>query len=408
MLSQAGGGGANLHSYYYPMPGNDYSLPARFGGISSYDRFARYKTIMQELQSTRVVTSKPLIATLKDPSTLYCKHRTSFSDRWGDLSRWFELLQADSLERQELRDDRAGEYKLILPNILDEVMTRDNIEKLDRLVRGGAKMLIAANTGKYCPELGSEEFVLLRKLGIGAPQGAYEHTGVDVAAKVQMPNPLFDANGSVRFFTTDQMRADMANPAIQGAFFKWPYRWIPVTDYFGYYGQAKPAGGDVWASFPGGGAAVTHHVVDKGEVVVFWGTPDFKNDYLQGMLARAAAWAGVPNPRQGNPIPLMLELRSEKLDRYYAVLYHEKAGSYRMRFPSIPDRKGDWMLEELVGDQKLGVYTGKQMREDGIDMAYYPGYSPLKVIRLRPAGQNAAGWEMKYHRPEASSQPEKK
>ncbi len=400
MMSQAGGGGANMHVYFWPLPGNGYSLPAHFGGVTAYDRFARYKTVLQELNSARVVGSKPLVATLRDPSTLYCKHRTSFSDRWGDLNRWFELLQADSIDRQELRDDRAAEYKLILPNPLDEVMSKDNIEKLDRLVRGGAKMIIAANTGRYCPELGNEQYVLLQKLGIGAPQGQYEHGGVDVAAKVEAANPLFDANGLVRFFTTDQMRADMANPEIQREFFKWPYRWIPVTDYFGYYRDAKPVGGDVWARFAGGGAAVTRHAVDKGEVVVFWGTPDFKAGYLKGFMARAAAWAGVPNPREGNPIPYLLELRSGKLDRYYAILYHEKPGTYHMKLPAIPDRKGNWVLEELVSDQKLGVFSGKEMRESGIDVVYHPGYSPLKIIRIRPAEQLGAGWEAKYHKAE--------
>lgn len=403
MMAQAGGGGANLHVYYWPFTGNEYSLAAHGGGMPAFDRFARYKTILDELCSARLLAAKPLVATMRDPSTLYCKHRTSFHDRWGDLSRWFELLAADSISREDLRDDRAGEYKLILPNVLDEVMSRENIEKLDRLVRGGAKTIIAANTGRYCPELGAEEFVLLRKLGIEPPKGQYVHAGVDVAAKVDAPNPLLDANASVRFFTTDQMRADMANPEIQRSFLKWPYRWIPVTDYFGYYGDHKPAG-DVWAKFPSGGAAVTRHQVDKGEVVVFWGTPDFKSGYLKGLMARALAWAGIENPRMGNPIPYLLELRSEKLDRYYAILYHETPGTYHMKLPSIPDRKGGWALEELVSDQKMGLYSTAELRDTGLDISYYPGYSPLKIIRIRPATQTPGGWESKYHQAAAAGQ----
>jgi len=101
--------------------------------------------------------------------------------------------------------------------------------------------------------------------------------------------------------------------------------------------------------------------------------------------------------RQGNPIPYTLEMQSAELGRHYAVLYQETKGSYRQRLPQTPD--GQWFLDDLITGQRLGVYSGQELRETGLDVTFLQGYSPLKIIRMMPVGQTGADWLNKYRAP---------
>jgi hypothetical protein len=53
----------------------------------------------------------------------------------------------------------------------------------------------------------------------------------------------------------------------------------------------------------------------------------------------------------------------------------------------------------MVGDQKLGVYTGEDLRRDGIKLLYIEGYSPLKILRMIPENMIQADWSKKYRMP---------
>ncbi|HEY3378631.1 MAG TPA: beta-galactosidase [Armatimonadota bacterium] len=396
MTAQAGGGGANLHVYYMPEP--QQSLIAHYGGAFAYDRFQRYLPIMNELQTVKLVQRPTQIAVLQDPYTLFCKHRTTFGARSEDLKRWFELLKQDALHQEDLDPTHLGQYKLVLPNIIDEVMSEQHIVQVDHLVREqGARMLIAANTGKFCPERGAQPFQLLKQLGISPPTGAYVQDQAGVAATVSADNPLFTQGAKVAFFTLADMQRDLQSDEVRKSFWAWPYRWIPQTDYFGFYGENMTTNGRVLARFPSGAVAISQHQVGKGEVIVFWGTPDYKPALLQGMMARAAAWAGVVDPSKGNPIPQMLEGDSAKLGRHYVLLYQETPGAYRQMLANTPD--GQWFVDDMVSDQKLGVFTGKELREQGMAITYAEGYSPLKILRMIPVKSIDADWKTKYRMP---------
>jgi hypothetical protein len=93
----------------------------------------------------------------------------------------------------------------------------------------------------------------------------------------------------------------------------------------------------------------------------------------------------------------MLEGDSALLGRHYALIYNETPGVYTQRFPAAPD--GDWFIDDVVSDQRLGVYTGKELRSKGMPVAYYDGYSPLKVYRFIPAAKVQADWVSKYRTP---------
>jgi len=76
-------------------------------------------------------------------------------------------------------------------------------------------------------------------------------------------------------------------------------------------------------------------------------------------------------------------------------MYHEKPGTYTQKLPTVSD--GKWFVTELVGQQKLGLYTGKELREKGVKVTYIEGYSPLKVIRIRPVKKRSrTKWLNKY------------
>lgn len=395
MIAQASGGGANLHLYYDPRPKN---LQAHFGGSMAYDRFAKYRPILDELQSVDLLPPPVQTATTHSRLTLICKHRTTFSPRMDDLERWFELLKFASVPAEPFRADHAASYKLLLPNVLDEVMSETEIDRIVAQVRDqGSKTLITAITGKYCPEHPNEQWVLLRKLGISPPQGAYVQSDAGVKATVAAENPLYAAGSKVDFFTLAQLQKDLQGDDIKKQFAMYPYRWIPQTDYFGYFRDNKDIAGDIWARFDSGGVAISHHKLGKGEVVVYWGIPDYRLSSAGDLMTKATAWAGIENPRRGNPIPLMLEARAASTGRFYSLLYHETPGRYTQRLPAVTD--GQWFVDDLVADQKFGVYTGRELREKGITIDYAEGASPLKVLRLIPRDNMSADWVKKYRQP---------
>ena len=394
-FAQAGGGGANLHVYYAPtLP---KPLPAHYGGIAAYDRLEKFKPILRELHGATLLETPRQVATLQDPYTLYCKHRTTFAPRLEDLRRWLELVRSDSVPAEELRDDHLGQYRLLVPNLLDEVMSQKNIETLRKTVEGGAKMIISAKTGSYCPDLGAEPFQLLSALNIQHPVGPYVMNEAGVDAGLVGDNALFEKGRKIRFYSQADMRQDLADPKVQKTFWTWPYRWLPQSDYFGYFKDNRETNGKVLARFASGAVAVSVHAVGRGEVLVFWGTPDMRPESLAGLMSRAADWAGVENPRRGSPIANLLEARNADLGRYYALMYQIHPGSYRMKLPQAPD--GKWFVDDMVDGFKFGLYTGAELREQGIDLGFVKGASPLKILRLVPDGQLTPPWNDFYRKP---------
>lgn len=391
MTAQAGAGGANLHVYYDPRPGR---MAAHYGGEFALDRMQKFRPILDELHTMRLVERPLRTAVLQDPYTLWCKHRTVFWPRTEDLKRWFELAKLDSVRYEDFDPAHAAEYRLVLPNIIDTVVSEETLDRLDAVVRGGARMLLCANTGTYCPEKGEQTFQLLRRLGIEPPATEYRTDVERVTATVEQDGPLFDKGAPLRFFSVADLRRDLQSKEVRETFWAYPYRWIPLTDYFGYYPGHACRDGRVLARFADGGAALSLHSVGKGEVLVFWGTPDYQPVHLKGMMARAAAWAGIEDPLQGAPVPRMLEGYSSELGRRYVLLYHEKQETCRQPFPAVPD--GDWLLDDMVNDQKLGTWAGAELRAGALPLTWAPGMSPLKIIRCVPADQVRAPWAKKY------------
>jgi len=395
MTAQAGGGGANLHVYYGP---DVNGRVAHYGGAHAYDRLEKYKPILDELHGLKLLQSQKQVAVLQDELSLLAKHRTTFGARLKDLARWFELLKADSIDYEWMRSSNLKNYKLLVLNPIDEVLSRDNIETVDRLVRDGAYAIVNARTGRVCPDMPGQDYALLQKLGLPAPAGTYVPDQPAVKAKVSGENPFFKDGSEIQFVS----QSDIAREVQDGVkdLWQWPYRWIPYSDYFGYYKDNKLDQGQIIARFPDGGAALSLHEVGKGKVLVMWGTPDMKPSLLKGFMANAAKWASAVNPRAGSAIPRMIEGDHKELKRHYALLFNETPGEYVQKIPGAPD--GRWFIDEMVSDQKMGVYTGEELRKDGIKLVYLEGFSPLKILRMIPEdrlGQNRA-WHTKYRQPE--------
>ncbi|MFZ2657991.1 MAG: hypothetical protein WAX69_23875, partial [Victivallales bacterium] len=398
MLAQAGRGGANMHIYYWPLPGkNDLFLPAHYGLKYAYDRFEKWKPILREMHGVKFVQPVSEIAAIQDIYTMYCKHRGVFQQRLDDLKRWFELLKYDAVDFEYYSKERADKYKLIMPNILDEVMSDDNIKALGNSVRNGAKAVICATTGRSCPERKGKDFALLEELGISAPRNSYVITQPDVKATVVDDNAFWTKGQSVDFYSLSDMKSDIQSEEVKKAFGQWSYRWIPQTDYFGYFPGNKNTGGREIARFADGGTAISLHQCGKGEVLVFWGTPDYTPEKLKGFMANVAKWAGVTNPRTGSAIPLMLEGDHKDMKRHYAVMYQDMPGEYVQKITGVPD--GRWFIDEIVSDRKMGVYTGEELRKNGIKLSYPDGSSPLKILRMIPEDQ-IQDWSKKYRHPE--------
>ena len=80
--------------------------------------------------------------------------------------------------------------------------------------------------------------------------------------------------------------------------------------------------------------------------------------------------------------------------RNYALFNQDTPGEYVQKLTATPE--GEFFLDELVSDQKLGVFTGKELLENGLPLRFEKGYSPLKVIRMLPKSQSGdwGSWNM--------------
>lgn len=401
MTAQAGGGGANLHVYYFPSGPRteDLARVGTYGGIQAYDSFERFKPLLAELHDIELLAPPAQAAFVADPTTLYAKHRTTFNARLDDLRRWRELLENDSVPYEDYVPGHAPGYRLVLPNPLDEVIEGETLDRIVAAANAGAKVVLSANTGKFVPERGREPFALLRALGIDPPVRPFDRKGTGLFATALPGNPLFDEGAAIPFLTGDDFHEQLESAEVRARFWEYPYRWIPETDYFGRYPGvqvAEDGGAKVLARFADGGAALTSHPVGKGEALVFWGIPDMGmgGRNLRGMMARAATWAGIGNPLAGNPVRRYLEGRNRRLGRHYLVLYHPEPGTFAVPVPNVPD--GDFFLDGAVCGERIGLYAGSVLRKHGLELAWQDGRSPLKVIRMIPEAKAKADWTRSY------------
>ena len=384
MTAQAAGGGANLHVYYWPWKTLDRL--SFWGGEQGFDRFEQFKPILDELHDMKVHRPQSEVAFASDDLTLWTKHRTTFGARLSDLRLWRETLEQDGVAYGNLLPERLAEHRLVLPNLFDEVIGADTFSNYVAAVKThGAKMIVSAKTGSFVPELSGEEpFQLLKAFGIAPPEKPFCRLGRDVRATCGDDAVLFEKGREIPFETGERLHAQLLDPATQKRYQKFRFRWLPETDYFGYFPGVK-TDGRVLATFPDGGAALTLHRVGKGEVIVFWGVPDFDGDNVKGMMAAAAKWAGIRSSGAECPVKRFIEGENKTLDRHYLLLYETTPGTYVVKAPHIPD--GTWFVDDPVSWQRLGRVDGKTVREKGVTVTWTPGYSPLKYLRFSKFGK---------------------
>lgn len=397
MLAQAGGGGANMHVYYWPLPGKaDLFLPAHYGSEYAIDRWEKWQPLLREMHGVELKQNRPQVAVTQDILTLFCKHRTVFLARTFDLRRWFDLLKTDAVGFEDYRKANHDAYKLILPNLLDQVMSGENIGRLGDFVRAGGKTVISAETGRYCPDRPNTPFALLAELGIRPPMHEFNTSAEKIEARIVADNPFFAGARSVPFFSVGDMKRELRSPEMKDRFSQWPYRWLPQTDYFGHFPGVKNVEGRVLARFADGGVALSLHPCGKGEVLVFWGCPDYSAPELKGFMQNVAKWAGVDLSRQDSPVPLTMEADHSFLERHYAIMWQDIPGTYKQKLPMVPE--GKFFLDDLVSGQRLGVHTSDELR-NGIPLTWIPGLSPLKILRMIPYKHMGAYWVDAYNSP---------
>ena len=401
MTAQAAGGGANLHVYYNPWGPDKLSA---YGGVQAYDLFQSVEPMLDELHDMTLVESPRDAAFLSDEATLFAKHRTTFHARLADLRRWRELAQDDSVPLVDYRADEAAGYRLVLPNILDEVMFPETFDALVAAVTNGATTVITPRTGMRVADgqVSGEPYRLLSAFGIPAPKAEYCRRGLDVRATVVAAHSCFAKGREIVFETSERQHAQLLDPKIQADFWRYRWRFIPETDYFGFFEgveiDGRDDGAEVIARFADGGAAVSRHRFGKGEVIVFWGTPEINDGNLRGFIGSLAEAKGVRNPQKNCPVPHTLEGFNRRLGRHYLLTYKVEPGAATLKAPAVAD--GEYFVDDMVSGQRLGRYTGAELREKGIALVWHVGYSPLKYIRMIPVSaagfDRVADWSRKF------------
>ena len=375
MLAQAGAGGANLHVYTIPQRG----AVANQGGMAAFDRMESYFPILKEAHDAELIVPEAQIAFNADRDTMWMKHRTVFVHRISDLIRWRQTIEDDGFLPAELKDFPDRKFKLVCPNVLDEVISRETFDRYVRCVRDeGAKMVMSVRTGRFVTGMPDEEFPLLKAFGITPPRDEWTMTG-EFEAVAAEGNPVMTAGRRFAFQTLARLERERADKEILSSFWRYPYRWLPETDYFGCYPNEKPNGEVVAVFEKTGCAAMTLHRVGKGEVAVFWGLPSMSGGGMKGVMAAAVAWAGVvADPA---PVPDFFEMTNRAAKRHYGFFYRECAyGEKKVKFPNCPD--GLYFADEMLTQRKLGRFNGRQLREDGLSLVWEKGLSPLKCVRL--------------------------
>mgnify|MGYP003309378543 CR=1 FL=1 len=361
MLAQAGAGGANLHLYSF----TDSGEKAHVGLGYAHDRMRRYLPLLEEIHDARIIQPASEVATYAGWDTMLLKHRAYFGARLADLRRWLDLVTNDGFLPSKLDKFPDRAFKLVVPNAMDEVIPASAYTNIVRQVRDfGATCLMTARTGRYVTEFGvDDEFPLLKAFGIPLPKGEWKTDGEGVA-KVPAGCPLFPEGHRLAFQTLTRLRRETHDAKILADFNSYPYRWVPETDYFGYYPEMP---------------AVSVHPSGKGKVIVFWGLPAMTDGALKGMIAKAAAFAGV-TPSKAE-VGDWFEMHGDDSGRHYGFFYLETTyGPRRLVFPNCPD--GTYFANDMVSDRKYGLYSGRFLREEGIAAKWEHGDSPLKAIRL--------------------------
>lgn len=399
MTAQAAGGGANIHIYYHPWGGLGMERINTWGGRQGLDRFETFKPILNELHEMEVLRPAVDVAFASDEMTLWTKHRTTFGARLTELRLCRELLNADMIPHGDLVPEGLSDYRLIMANFLDVAIEAESYSNYVKAVRdNGATIVLTANTGSYVPELfGDTPFSLLKAFGIEPPSAPFCRKGRDVSAVCGDGSGLFGKGRKLPFMTNERLHAQLLDDEVQKRFWNYRFRWMPETDYYGYYPGVE-TDGQTLATFPDGGAAISRHKVGKGEAIVFWGLPDYDGDNMKGVMAAIARHAGCRNPYEGLPVAHFIEGENRKIGRHYLLLWQETPGTYAVNVPNIPD--GKWFVDDSVSGQRIGLFDGKALREKGISVTWTEGYSPLKYLRFslqdRWFSGNDKSWSVKY------------
>ena len=253
----------------------------------------------------------------------------------------------------------------------------------------GAKMVMTARTGRYVSGR-AEEFALLKALGITPPTGEWRMME-DWEAVAGADNPLMEEGRRFGFQTLTRLDRELHDEKVMSDFWRYPYKWIPQTDYFGCYPHEHPNGKTVATFASTGGTAMSVHRAGRGEVVVYWGLPSMSFDDLKGTIAAAARWAGIR--QKPAPVPDFFEMSNPKANRHYGFFFRECAyGEKIVVFPTCPD--GTYFADEMVTQRKLGLFTGSDLREKGVSLVWEKGLSPLRAVRL--IANPRASWTKDY------------
>ena len=375
MLAQAGGGGANLHVYVLPEKGDALSCS---GGFKAFDRMEAFLPILKEVHDATLIVPVSDIAFNSDRDTLWTKHRTTFGPRHDDLTRWRKTIEDDGFLPAELGEFPDKAFRLVCPNVLDETISEKSFARYVKLVKEqGAKLVMTARTGRYVSGR-QDEFALLKAFGINPPKGDWCMMD-EQEAVAGKGNPLMDEGRRFGFQTLARLDREMHEKEVLSNFWLYPYKWIPQTDYFGCYPNERPNGKVIATFEKTGGAAMTVHAAGKGEVVVYWGLPSMSHGGMKGTMAAAAKWAGIVE--RPAPVADFFEMTNSKAKRHYGFFFREcEYGEKTVLFPNCPD--GTYFADEMLTQRKLGLFTGRDLREKGISLVWEKGLSPLRCVRL--------------------------
>jgi len=230
--------------------------------------------------------------------------------------------------------------------------------------------------------------------------GEFNLTGLNITATVDAENFIFPVGEEFAFYTTEQQKTESQGDIVSTSskFWQWPYRWLPVSNYFGYFSENKTTNGQVIARFANGAVAMSVHQVGEGEVLVLWGIPDYKPELYRGFMTKVARWAGAV--ADANPMPFMFELSPmDKRLRHYAVIYEINAGTYTQRIPDLPD--GTYFVDDMVSNRRFGTYTADEIRNHGLEITIDDETSPLRIMRFIniSASKTGSNWISKFRMP---------
>ena len=327
----------------------------------SFDRFEHFMPIWSELRGTRPAALDTFV--FEDRNSTLMHNRSTYSSGGGDAWTTLNLLEAQIPFANTLPEFADRGRLLFVTSPAARFMEASVREQVVRFAERGGTVVMKAFAGRVDPDRPGEDWVLLRRFGFAAPEGAVTPDRYVRVAPVA--GPVFGTQPGafvLRDLWNVPLRADETPAAlVADSTNRVAVSWRP-------FGQGRVA--VIWAETvvpPSAGAA---------------------REAARPFFRDFARWAGVEVAAEADGPGLWTQLLKQDGQPVWYGLVHagldapaDRMTAGRTWWPSVAE--GSYQVTELVSGRELGVMSAETLRTRGIPVSLRP--HEVAIYRLKSA-----------------------